>query len=104
MTKRKHIDEKEQQPAQPSSTEQSGSAGRRVAGKSDPGKDTGQGRYGQSGFGGKVSRDTLGQEQFKRSGPDGGQDPEPDSNHGSGRADRESQDYRKPPDKAPDKR
>lgn len=92
MKKRQHIDEKDQdrdqEPAQPSSSEQSGSAGRRTAGKSDPGKDTGQGRYGQSGFGGKDG-DTMGQEQYKKSGPDGGQDPHPESNHGSGRADRE---------------
>lgn len=39
-------------PAQPSADEQSGSNGRRTDAKDlDPTKDTGQGRYGQSGYG-----------------------------------------------------
>jgi hypothetical protein len=40
-------------PSQPSADEQSGSTGRRAADRDTPqGKDTGQDRYGQSGFAG----------------------------------------------------
>ena len=46
------------QPAQPSADEQSGSTGRRVAdGNQPPGQDTGQDRYGQSGYGGAKDRE-----------------------------------------------
>jgi hypothetical protein len=81
-------------PAQPSSDEQSGSAGRK-SGEGTPadGKDSGQGRYGQTGLGGQPDRKTSGQTRYEQSGPDGGQLPEPDSNRGSGRAEREVQDY-----------
>lgn len=45
---------KQRTPAQPSNDEQSGSTGRRTdADLLDQSKDTGQDRYGQSGFGGK---------------------------------------------------
>jgi hypothetical protein len=83
------------QPAQPSSSEQSGSAGRRtdVTGESR-GKDTGQGRYGQSGLGGKRGHETQGQASYRRSGPDGGRQSDPRSNPGSGRPDRDSQEPR----------
>ena len=83
------------EPARPSSDEQSGSAGRpTVDGKGEQGKDTGQDRYGQSGFGGKQVDETIGQANYRRSGPEGGQIDNPRSNHGSGRADRDSQDSR----------
>jgi hypothetical protein len=59
------------QPAQPSTNEQSGSTGRRVAdGNPPPGKDTGQDHYGQSGFAG-TPHETMGQASYRRSaGPD----------------------------------
>ncbi|HET9474992.1 MAG TPA: hypothetical protein VFO82_13925 [Steroidobacteraceae bacterium] len=104
MAKRKHVDmvrslpassdeQGRPEPALPSSDEQSGSAGRpTVDGKGEQGKDTGQDRYGQSGLGGKQGVETIGQASYRRSGPDGGQIDNPRSNHGSGRADRDSQD------------
>ena len=80
-------------PAQPSSNEQSGSAGRRSdLTDASRGQDTGQGRYGQSGLGGRQHRETDGQARYRRSGPEGGALPDPDSNPGSGSADREAED------------
>jgi hypothetical protein len=76
--------------AQPDSNEQSGSAGRNTR-KENLGrdKDTGQDRYGQSGLGGKQSRETVGQKSYRQSG--GPQSPKPDSNRGSGNAEDESE-------------
>jgi len=49
----KPADPAKSQPSQPSADEQSGSTGRRVADRDTPkGQDTGQDRYGQSGFAG----------------------------------------------------
>ena len=80
------------QPAQPSSEEQSGSAGRRTdAGEGGRSKDTGQGKYGQTGLGGKKQRETDGQARYRQSGPDGS-DTKPRSNPGSGRADNQAED------------
>jgi hypothetical protein len=73
-------------PAQPTTDEQSGSAGRKTSDKDNPGKDSGQGRYGQSGLGGKQ----------KPVDPQRRPESEEDSNFGSGRPDRESQDYDNP--------
>lgn len=57
-----------QQPAQPSTDEQSGSTGRRAVDQDTPaGQDTGQDRYGQSGFAG-TPRETIGQASYRRSG------------------------------------
>ena len=87
-------------PAQPNSDEQSGSAGRRTDTHEDGRtKDTGQDRYGQSGFGGKEGRETMGQSQYRRSNP-GGQEAPRESNSGSGRPDVDSpvdHDPTKPP-------
>jgi hypothetical protein len=47
-------DSKRSKPAQPSPEDQSGSTGRRVPEGNEPtGEDSGQDRYGQSGFSGK---------------------------------------------------
>lgn len=74
-------------PAQPGSDEQSGSTGRPTdTHENGRATDTGQGRYGQTGAG-NHGRETLGQERYRRSGPDGGAQPEPASNPGSGRPD-----------------
>jgi hypothetical protein len=75
---------------QPNSNDQSGSTGRPTD-KKDLGKDkdTGQDRYGQSGLGGKVNRETIGQQKYRETG--GQQKPTPDSNRGSGRAEDESE-------------
>jgi hypothetical protein len=54
--------------AEPSSTEQSGSAGRVTgSGENEQGQDTGQDRYGQSGFGGEPGQQTLDQANYRRS-------------------------------------
>jgi hypothetical protein len=80
------------EPAQPNSDEQSGSTGRRTnTGELGPTADTGQGRYGQSGFGGKEGRETMGQSRYRQSGPDGGKEADSESNQGSGRPDVDSQ-------------
>lgn len=77
-------------PSQPSSDEQSGSAGRRTDVKdSGRSKDSGQDRYGQSGVGGEHDHETQGQTKYRESGADGKPKGEHDSNRGSGRADRE---------------
>ena len=87
------------QPAQPSSNEQSGSAGRRTGNDADRGKDTGQGRYGQSGLGGRQDRETDGQSNYRRSGPEGEELAKPRSNPGSGSSEHEPEDER--PQKKP---
>jgi len=75
---------------QPSSNDQSGSTGRRTDKKNlGRDRDTGQGRYGQSGLGGKVNRETMGQKRYKDSGGQPGS--KSDSNDGSGNADDESE-------------
>jgi len=75
---------------QPDSNEQSGSTGRRTdAQEKGREADTGQGRYGQTGFGGKHDHETIGQARYRRSGPDGRQ-VDTDSNEGSGRPDVDS--------------
>jgi hypothetical protein len=80
------------QPAQPDPNEQSGSAGRRTGSDADRGKDSGQGRYGQSGLGGAQHRETDGQSNYRRSGPDGGKLPRTGSNPGSGSSDTKPED------------
>ena len=78
-------------PVRPNPDEQSGSAGRPTGGDpAEQGKDTGQDRYGQSGFGGQQERETIGQASYRRSGPDGGQIANPKSNPGPDRADRDT--------------
>ena len=73
-------------PAQPGSDEQSGSTGRPTdTHENGRATDTGQGRYGQTGAG--RGRETLGQERYRKSGTDGGAQPVPESNPGSGRPD-----------------
>ena len=54
------------EPAQPDTNDQSGSTGRRSPGKGDQGKDTGQGRYGQTGLGGR-DKETDGQASYRKS-------------------------------------
>lgn len=91
----------QQQDDQPGSNEQSGSTGRHT-GKEvlEKDKDTGQGRYGQSGFAGNVNRETIGQQKFKQSPPGGDEKLEPDSNHGSGTDVDESEKGKVGPEKA----
>lgn len=93
---------RKQDPAQPDSNEQSGSAGRRTD-KKDLGKDkdTGQDRYGQSGLGGKVDRETNGQQRYRETGSGAGQRRKPGSNPGSGIAEDESEKRLKDPAKKP---
>ncbi len=75
------------QPAQPSSDDQSGSTGRRAPdGEQPQGIDTGQGRYGQSGFA-EVQAETIGQAKYRRSEAQGDPKTKSQSNRGSGRAD-----------------
>jgi len=92
-----------QEPPQPDSNEQSGSGGRRTETRdNERSKDTGQDRYGQSGFGGKKGHETIGQARYRRSGPEGGEQADPESNQGSGRPDVDSRggrDAAKPPSK-----
>jgi len=79
------------EPAQPTSDEQSGSTGRRTDARDDGrAKDSGQDRYGQSGFGGQEDSETMGQSRYRQSGPDGAQDVVSKSNTGSGRPDVEA--------------
>ena len=87
-----------QHPKQPSTDEQSGSAGRRThnpAGQNGEGKDTGQGRYGQSAVSKKPGPKTAGQANYQDA-PDGGEREESDSNQGSGRSDQIPEDQRRP--------
>jgi len=82
---------------QPDSNDQSGSTGRRTdTHENGRATNTGQDRYGQSGFGGKQGRETNGQSRYRQSGPDGGQQVDPESNEGSGRPDVDSQGERGP--------
>ena len=76
----------EKSPVQPSSNDQSGSTGRATGGKDSGHGDTGQGRYGQTGFAGQPG-ETQGQARYRKSGPDGTSDPDPDSNEGSSHSD-----------------
>ena len=90
------------QPAQPTPTEQSGSAGRQTGdGTGADGKDSGQGRYGQSGLGGKQNRETAGQTRYQRSGPDGSEQSKVKSNRGSGRPESEAQELEQRKDVKP---
>jgi len=73
-------------PTHPGSNEQSGSTGRPKFDPTNPGKDTGQGRYGQSGVGGKPA-ETDGQAKYRKSQHQGDARSKQDSNEGSGRAD-----------------
>jgi len=69
-------------PPQPDSAEQSGSAGRRTGtGTAADGKDSGQGRYGQTGGGGETGGVAR---------PDGAHPSKGRSNRGSGRPEDES--------------
>lgn len=82
---------------QPPSNEQSGSTGRYTgADKLDQSKNTGQDRYGQSGLGGKVDSETIGQRKYKKGKSGGEQSPPEPSNRGSGTADDESEKKRRP--------
>jgi hypothetical protein len=92
--------EADSKPAQAGPSEQSGSAGRPTTGAENAqGKDTGQGRYGQSGFAGGQPHETMGQWKYRDSEKQGTPDSKSQSNRGSGRADRESQDYQRTPAK-----
>jgi hypothetical protein len=71
-------------PSHPGSTEQSGSTGRPKFDPTNPGKDSGQGKYGQSG--GKPA-ETDGQAKYRKSEKQGDAGSKQDSNAGSGRAD-----------------
>ena len=83
------------QPVQPDANEQSGSTGRHTGdGKSGQGKDTGQDRYGQTGFGGGNGAETAGQASYRNSGGKADPDSKSRSNAGSGRADHEDEEYR----------
>jgi len=77
------------EPVQPTPEDQSGSTGRPTdTHERGRATDTGQGRYGQSGHGGDSrDRETAGQARYRKSTPDGGEQPDPDSNPGSGRPD-----------------
>jgi hypothetical protein len=82
------------QSAQPGSNEQSGSTGRNTeVDKLNQGKDTGQDRYGQSGLGGAVTRETIGQANYRTSESSGARASKSGSNEGSGRAGQEAAEY-----------
>jgi hypothetical protein len=72
---------------EPTSKDQSGSAGRSTSGATQPGKDSGQGHYGQSGFGGKHQPETDGETKYHESEHDGDPGTKGQSNRGSGHAD-----------------
>ena len=75
------------QPPQPSPDEQSGSAGPAAPpGAANHRKDSGQGRYGQTGVGNDV-KETDGQSKYRRSEQDGDPSSKNESNEGSGRPD-----------------
>ena len=109
MGKRQNSDESgnrknqtREQPAQPTSTEQSGSAGRKTGdGSNADGKDSGQGRYGQSGLGGKPDREAAGQTRYQQSGPDGADQSKLKSNRGSGRPESEAEELEQRKDVKP---
>jgi hypothetical protein len=71
-------------PGHPNANQQSGSTGRPTPDPARPGKDSGQGKYGQSG--GKPA-ETDGQAQYRHSERNGDKRSKNDSNEGSGRAD-----------------
>lgn len=73
-------------PKQPTTEEQSGSAGRRAATPGRTGKDTGQNRYGQNSAAGPQT-ETEGQARYRQSGTTGDTRTKAKSNSGSGRAD-----------------
>lgn len=61
------VTRKRSKPKQPNAAEQSGSTGRRAADGPQRDKDSGQDRYGQSGFAGRET-ETEGQARYRRSG------------------------------------
>jgi hypothetical protein len=82
---------------QPGTREQSGSAGRNTpAGATGQQKDTGQGRYGQSGFGGSSRSKTDGERKYERSGANGDPRTKSRSNPGSGRAEADETKKKRP--------
>jgi hypothetical protein len=106
VAKRQHRDRahEEQIPAQPGAQEQSGSTGRPTEteqGSNGQRKNSGQDRYGQSGFGGQQKSETAGQERYRRSGSDA--DAAPRGNRGSGSLDAEKDGVDVPADSRKDK-
>jgi len=97
--------DKGREPVQPSPGDQSGSTGR-PTGNGDPadqGADSGQGRYGQTGFGG-AQPETTGQQRYRASEADGNEETKGRSNAGSGSVEHEDAEYKrnegaKPPQK-----
>jgi hypothetical protein len=67
------------------SNEHSGSTGRPAFDPTNPGKDAGQGRYGQSGIAGGKPAETDGQAKYRKSQNQGDARSKQDSNAGSGR-------------------
>lgn len=57
-----------------------------ASGEQERGQDTGQDRYGQSGFAGGEHQETMGQSQYRRSEADGDPESKTKGNRGSGRA------------------
>ncbi len=83
-------------PNQPDSNEQSGSTGRNTdADKLDQGKDTGQDRYGQSGYAGPANDAPIAKSSYRKTGPGSSRDRKAKSNRGSGRVDHEPAERRK---------
>lgn len=76
------VPQREDKPIQPDTQEQSGSAGRSTGG-SNPGKNTGQDRYGQNGAGGTAD-ETDGQAAYRKSGPAGSETVDRDSDPAEG--------------------
>ena len=72
---------------EPTPTDQSGSTGRPVFDPTNPGKDSGQGRYGQSGLGGNKPANLPGEEKYRKTEKDGDPRTKNESNRGSGRDD-----------------
>lgn len=71
----------------PNPVDPSGSTGRPVFDPANPGKPTGQDKYGQSGLGGSKPAETDGQAKYRKSEHQGDPRSKQDSNKGSGRAD-----------------
>jgi hypothetical protein len=83
-----------EKPVQPDPAEQSGSTGRPTGdGTARQGKDSGQGRYGQSGLGGSKDSETAGQASYRRSGAGADSESRSTSNPGSGRVEHEEREY-----------
>jgi hypothetical protein len=100
------FDEGRREPVQPPSHEQSGSTGR-ATGSGDPaedGQDSGQGRYGQSGLGGRQSHETMGEKDYRESDADGDASTKSRSNTGSGTAEHETEELRRNRGAEPPKR